>query len=185
MRARHLRRTVALAAVTALGATGFATVGASAADRQDDEGDVATLTMAVDGKALVFEGPTRVEAGADLRIVNETDPRKIGPHTFSLVEKDLRPNSEDEAKDCFKFKLEVCVDIAKAHKVDFRKETIGKPDVEVGKKGWDASFGKKGDTWFTFEEDEETERKITAKAGSKLFYLCVIHPEMQGKLKVK
>ena len=75
------------------------------------------------------------------------------------------PKAKEEMKDCFKFKSEVCLDVAKAHKVDFKKESVGKPDVDHGKKGWDSAFGTKGDTWFTFEEAEETERKVSAEAG--------------------
>ena len=185
MRAGHLRRIGVLAAVTAIGATGFATVGASASDKRAEEnGTAATLTIVSDGKNLLFEGPRKVSSGSKLSIINTTDPKKVGPHTFSLFEKELVPKSKDEIKDCFKFKSEVCLDVAKAHKVDFKKEKIGKANVDVGKKGWDSAFGKKGDTWFTFEEDEETEREVTAKSGTTLFYVCVIHPFMQGKIKV-
>ena len=160
-------------------------VGASASDeRAAGEGTAATITIVSDGKDLLFQGPRKVSSGSKLSVINATDPKKVGPHTFSLFEKELVPKGKEEIKDCFKFKSEVCLDVAKAHKVDFKKESVGKPDVDHGKKGWDSAFGSKGDTWFTFEETEEVERKVSAKPGERLFYVCVIHPDMQGKLKV-
>jgi hypothetical protein len=57
--------------------------------------------------------------------------------------------------------------------------------VDVAAKGWDASFGKEGDTWYTETEGEDTARKVSAEPGSKLYYLCVVHPFMQGKINVK
>ena len=185
MRAGHLRRAGALVAMTAVGATGFASVGASASDEKAAEkGTVATITIASEGKDLLFKGPRKINSGSKLKIVNETDPRMHGPHTFSLFEKKLVPKDKQEIKDCFKFEAEVCVDVAKAHKVNFKKETVGKVSVDVGKRGWDTAFGKKGDSWVALGEGDATKRKVTAKAGTTLSYVCVIHPFMQGKIKV-
>lgn len=175
--------TLAAAALCA-GAIGATAVGASAssANKQDD---VATITMELKGKSVFFDGPSSIESGEDLAIVNNTNPKQIGPHTFTLVEKSELPKSKQEMKDCAKFKTEFCVRILEAHKVNLKKGTIGKPSVDVGKTGWDKSFGKKGDSWVAEAEGEEEDRVVSAKSGTKLFYFCLVHPEMQGKLKVK
>lgn len=184
MRVTHLRRIGALAAVSAVGIGAVTSVGASAAGKQTDEPTAATITMVSNGKNLEFQGPRTVSAGAKLQIVNATDPSKVGPHTFTLVDKDLVPKSKQDIKDCFKLKLEVCTDVLNAHKVNIKTEKIGKPVVDVGAKGWDTSFGKKGDTWFSLEEGETHDRQVTAKPGDTLYYFCAIHPFMQGKIKV-
>ncbi len=149
----------------------------------------ATATIDMKGKTdrgLKFKGPEKVERGDKLEIVNSTDPRKVGPHTFTLLEKNLIPKNETEGEACFG-PDGICGQIFEAHEIDEESETVGKPDIDVGKKGWDVEFaeGKTGDSWFTFAEDETTKRKIKAKAGTRLGYFCVIHPWMAGSIKVK
>lgn len=135
-----------------------------------------------------FDAPETVLAGQDLQIVNKTDPNLIGPHSFSLVEKPALPNNRDEIKKCERLKL-VCKDIANAHEVEFPPNgppTIGKYNVENGLEGWDATFDGgqvDGDSWFTETEDETTSRAVTAGPGN-LWFMCVVHPHMQDKVKV-
>jgi plastocyanin len=63
---------------------------------------------------------------------------------------------------------------------------IHKPKVDVGKTGWDKSFGKTGDSWFTGEKRKGTKntRKVSAAVGTTLYFMCAVHPGMQGKIKV-
>jgi hypothetical protein len=170
--------------VIALGATGLVATGATADSNDRAAKEKAVITMAVDGKDFIFEGPKSVESGAKLEIVNDTKPKKVGPHTFSLVKKNTLPETKQDGKNCEQFKG-ICGKVAAAHEVNPETFEIGAPDVDVAKKGWDASFGKEGDTWYTETEGEETSRKVSAEAGTKLYYLCVVHPFMQGKIKVK
>jgi hypothetical protein len=137
-------------------------------------------------KALKFAGATEVERGQKLKIVNKTSPKKVGPHTFTLLESNLVPKNEKQGEKCFG-PGGICQEIFAAHEIDEESETIGKPDIDVAKKGWDFMFdeGVTGDSWFTFEEDEKTSRRVKADSNSKLSYFCVIHPWMVGELKVK
>jgi hypothetical protein len=131
-----------------------------------------------------FDAPETVIAGADLQIVNKTNADKIGPHTFSLVEKDQLPKTVQEMKRCAKFRG-VCKDIFNEHEVDPVTFDVGVPNVENGAEGWDAHFDGEngGDTWYTGEEGDTTSRQVTAESN-KIFFLCIVHPEMQGKSKV-
>ncbi len=185
MHRSRLRRAGALVAAAAcVGAIGATAVGASASgDKQGD--DVATITMELKGKKSSSPVPTSIDSGAELDIVNNTNPRDIGPHTFTLVEKSELPKTKDEMKACAKFKDEFCTGIVEDHNVDLKTGDVGKPSLDAGKKGWDTSYGKKGDSWVALEEGDSQDRVVSAKAGTKLFYLCLVHPEMQGKLKVK
>jgi len=183
MNAGHLRRAGALGAVLALGSLGLAGTAAQA-DQDGARAEGAKISMELEGKEVFFKGPNSVDAGTELEIVNNTDPAEIGPHSFTLVDKDLLPEFSKKAfKECFK--EGVCASVFKAHKVDVEKETVGKKLVRAGKEGWDSSFGKRGDSWFALKQDQTFSQKVSAKAGSKLYYFCVVHPEMQGKLKVK
>lgn len=186
MSSTHLRRALGLALVAAVGAAAVVSAATSASADPTSAGKAkpATITAFLKGNEMGFKGPGKVKSGADLRIVSTTDPEKVGPHTFTLVKKRDLPETNKEMKDCEKLKSDLCKDIAKAHKANPENGTVKKPDVDVGKKGWDRSFGKKGDTWFVAQKGESTERRVTAKPGTTLHYFCVIHPFMQGKIKV-
>jgi hypothetical protein len=45
-------------------------------------------------------------------IVDKTNPKKVGPHTFSLVKKGLRPETTNEIKNCFRGPHRICYKVA-------------------------------------------------------------------------
>ncbi len=170
--------------VAALAAAGAVIAGGTVATANVDKGLVSTIKIKGNNQPR-FDAPETVTAGADLQILNKTDPQKIGPHSFSLVEKQALPRGRDELRRCGRLKG-VCKDIVVAHEVDLQTFEVGEPDVERGLEGWDAVFdggSQEGDTWFTEAQNETTSRQVTAGAGN-LWFMCVIHANMQGKVKV-
>jgi plastocyanin len=137
----------------------------------------------VDGK-LRFVAPKTVTQGDTLKIVNSTDPKKVGPHTFSLVKKGVLPKTGPARKACFSPK-HICLSIAMWHKFNPKTEKIGLNPVEVGPAGWSTAGdnAKKGDSWFTEKKGETFEQQVTAEPGD-LYYICAVHAWMQGKVKV-
>jgi plastocyanin len=178
-----LRGSAALAALTT--ATVIA-VGGPASASSPTKAGATVITMEQDGKELYFEGPATVEAGATLKIKNKTNPRKIGPHTFSLVREADLPVTEEEIKECAKKFVKICGAIIEWHKVDLQTGEIGENPVEVGKEGWDTkgSLKRKGDSWVSEGKGESFAREVTAPEGKTLQYFCAVHPEMQGEIKV-
>lgn len=174
-------------AVTAVAVAGTAAVVAPTSQAQyNNPPSPVTIKMKAKGKKFRFVGPSKVEKGAKITFVNKDDARKTGPHTATVIDRDLVPKGKAELKACENLEG-VCGDIAKAHKVEFAKggpPTIGKPDVDVGKKGWDKAFGKKGDTWYTETKNAKETRKLVAK-GSSITFFCVVHPTMVKTLKIK
>ena len=154
MRGTTRRRAIAAGAVAAvaLGATGIASMSASASDGDSAaKGKTAKIKMRADCQE---EGPLlqRSEAGrsgTELKIVNKTDPNKVGPHTFTLIKQNRLPDTSKEVKACENLELAVCVNAFKAHEVEPDDVRGGQAQVDVGRKGWDKSFGKTGDSWFT------------------------------------
>jgi hypothetical protein len=147
---------------------------------------VTTIEIKLEGKKMGFFGPSTVHEGEELRIVNDTKPSQVGPHTFSLVEKGLLPKTAKARKSCFT-PGHICLSIAEWHKFNPKTEKVGKPDVEAGPLGWSTpgSLKKVGDSWFSGEKPGgETDRKVTAKAGTTLYFMCAVHPWMQGSIKV-
>ena len=90
-----LRLAGAVGAVGALTVAGAGAGGAAAS--APDKAGATVITMERDGKTLFFDYPETVVAGTDLKIKNKTNPRQVGPHTFSLVrESDIPTNRKDD-----------------------------------------------------------------------------------------
>lgn len=145
-----------------------------------------TVSMRFDKLGPRFTGSTKVTAGQSLRIRNLSDPKKIGPHTFTLVAANALPRSPKAMKTCFT-PGKLCMTAAIAHEFDEKTEKVNRPLVEAGLPGWDRRFSRKvkqGDSWYSETKGEEFQQVVSAKPGTVLRYLCVVHPEMQGKIKV-
>jgi plastocyanin len=96
------------------------------------------------------------------------------PHTITLATKAQLPHSfESCRKPC---------QIASGHLVDPNNPDSGikQPVLEAGKPGLD----KVGDS-LVLAPKGTVSAKISAKAGSTLYYVCAIHPWMQGRINVK
>jgi hypothetical protein len=176
---------------TALGA--FAVVGlggsASATSSSAKATDTAKITAEFDrkNKDLFFEGPATVAAGADLKIINNTNPRAVGPHTFSLVRKKDLPTSKNQIKACGKKLKGICGAIVRWHDVNLDTGEVGENPVEVGKNGWDqkGSEKRKGDSVVLDRgRGQKFKAPVTAPVGKTLYYICAVHPFMQGKIEV-
>ncbi|MGC1164568.1 MAG: hypothetical protein WA862_00525 [Solirubrobacterales bacterium] len=145
-----------------------------------------TITMNVEKGDLGFVAPATVHQGDELKVINETNPKKVGPHTFSLVTQATLPKTLKAAKSCFTPK-HICMSIAKWHGFSPKTEKITINPVKAGPEGWSTmgNNSKKGDSWFTGEKKEGTSvtEQVTAQPGT-LYFICAIHPEMQGKTTV-
>jgi len=185
-KARTLRLTCAAAALAALGVIGFG--GSASATKAPAKTDVTTITMEFNraDRDIFFDGPRTVAAGDQLKIKNNTNPRAVGPHTFSLVREADLPRTNEQIKACAKKFTRICGAIAKWHELDFETGQVHENPVDVGKQGWDqkGSLKRKGDSWFTQTKGERFQRKVTAPAGKSLSFICAVHPAMQGKINV-
>lgn len=175
--------------VVATALTMFAVFGAGlAAAATTPTGVTDTITMQdVKGK-LKFVAPEVVHPGDQLNIVNETDPKKVGPHTFSLVTKGSLPKTPKARKSCFTPK-HICLSISIWHGFDPKTEKISIDPAKAGPPGWSTlgSTSKKGDSWFTEKKDESFAQEVTADPATTptIYFLCAVHPWMQGSVKVQ
>jgi plastocyanin len=139
--------------------------------------------------ALKFVAPESVHVGDELDIVNETNPKKVGPHTFSLVTKGSLPKTPNARRNCFTPK-HICLSISQWHGFDPKTEKITVNPAKAGPAGWSTlgSTTKKGDSWFTGEKKAGTSfsQQVTADPATTgtLYFICAIHPWMQGSVKV-
>lgn len=181
--ARTLRVVGALAALGALTVVG---AGGAASASPSAKAGATVIKMERDGKTLFFTAPPTVAAGTDLKIKNKTNPRQVGPHTFSLVhEKDI-PTEPERIKKCSKKLKGICGAIVLWHDVDLQTGVVGENPVDVGKQGWDkeGSLKHKGDSWVSERKDQGFVREVTAEPGKVLHFICGVHAEMQGEITV-
>lgn len=134
---------------------------------------------------LKFEAPGTVTQGDELEIVNETNPKQVGPHTFSLVTKGSQPKTGPARQNCFTPK-HICLSIAKWHGFNPKTEKISVNPAKAGNAGWSTmgSPSKKGDSWFTGEKPGTSISQIVSANTGTLYFMCAIHPWMQGKINV-
>jgi len=133
---------------------------------------------------LQFVAPPTVTQGDDLEIVNDTNPKQVGPHTFSLVTKGSLPKTGPARKGCFTPK-HICLSIAQWHGFNPKTEQITVNPAKAGPAGWSTmgSPSKKGDSWFT-EKKADSLTQLVSSEPQTLYFMCAIHPWMQGKVQV-
>ncbi len=177
---------MAVAAVIALIAVGPGL--ASGATESATDSTVSTVYMKDVKGNLRFVAPKTVTAGEDLRVVNQTDPQRVGPHTFSLVTKSSLPKTAKARQLCFA-KGHICKAIASWHGSN-GNSPIDKNPVKVGGVGWDTpgSVSEKGDSWFTGSKPGTSiVQQLTADTSAgptKIYFLCAVHSFMQGSTDV-
>lgn len=176
-----------LAGAVATGLMAAASSGSSAstAARAQAAAAASTISIRTTTTTLSFTGPSTVRAGQPLRIRNLSDPQHHGGHTFTLVAPTLLPRTKAAQEQCYT-PGRICMTAATAHKADAE----GKPSlalVRAGRPGWDKPFSRTartGDSWYSEKQGESIQQAVRAKAGTTLSYMCVLHPELQGKIRV-
>lgn len=170
----------------AVSATALVLVAPGLAAAATPTGTTDVISMDLTKGNLKFTGPSSVTVGDQLEIVNKTNPKQVGPHTFSLVTKGSLPKTPKARKGCFAPK-HICLSVATWHGFNPKTEQITKNPAKAGPAGWSTmgSTTKKGDSWFSGEKKGgHFAQEVTAEAGTTLYYLCAVHPWMQGKVDV-
>jgi hypothetical protein len=101
------------------------------------------------------------------------------------VTKGSLPKTPKARQVCFTPK-HICMAIAKWHGVKGNGPVKVNP-AEAGLPGWDTmgSVTKKGDSWFTGEKPGTSfAQPVSAAAGTTIYFMCAIHPWMQGSIEV-
>lgn len=122
-----------------------------------------------------------VPSGGTLHIVNQAADE--GPHTFTVVLKKDAPRTGLQVVNC-----KICLVLAKAHGADPNSNAPPKfPFLENGVgQATPPSVDKAGDSGVTGKgkKGESIDLTVTAPAGTKLHFMCLIHPWMQADLVV-
>jgi hypothetical protein len=193
LKQRLSRRSTVRAAVLALAvaALAVAAFGPSLATGKGTGPGPTPNTVYIEGsrtEPLKFVAPETITNGEKLTIINKTNPKKVGPHTFSLVVPSLRPDTAKERKTCFPKGM--CGTIGKWHGVTGPHSPVTKNPAKAGKPGWstEGTKSKPGDSWFSGEKPGgEITQKVnvdTSDGATTIHFMCAIHPWMQGEITV-
>ncbi|MBS1678128.1 MAG: hypothetical protein JST08_12165 [Actinobacteria bacterium] len=148
-------------------------------------GNVVTIAVEEVAGKLQFVGPETVTEGDELEIVDKTNPQKVGPVTFSLVRRGYLPKTKRAQAFCFT-PGHICWAIAEWQGVHGEGVPTVNP-AEAGAPGWDTMGTKAiaGDSWFSgTERGGRFGQEVTAKAGTRLWFMDAIHPWVRGTIKV-
>lgn len=123
----------------------------------------------------------KVKSGGTIHIVNVA--ANEGPHTFTVIQKKDAPKTGLQVMNC-----RICNQLAKAHganpnsnappKFQYLENGVGQNTPSKVDKPGDSGLtgqGKKG---------ESINLTVTAPAGTKLYFICLVHPWMQAELDV-
>jgi plastocyanin len=124
---------------------------------------------------------TTVTTGQRIRFV-DADQDNDEPHTVTIVDKADLPTSFAEGDACFA-ETAPCGQALAAHDPDGDQQPPFNLVVNKGKPGLDSAgdsllFG--GDL-----DNQSISARVTAAPGTTLYYLCALHPFMQGKITVR
>ena len=166
-----MKKIAVIAAAVALYATTAASVGSAqqAGNTIRTIGRNSFIRNALIQSTLRFS-PDRitVASGGTIRFVDRDRPKE--PHTLSIIGRKSRPKGVGEVFNCKPCR------VAGAH---FKGG--GKPKIHVneGRPG----LNRTGDS-ILLRPGKSESATVTAPAGKTLYYLCAIHPWMQGQIRV-
>jgi hypothetical protein len=120
-----------------------------------------------------------VRKGATVKLTRK-DLSAGEPHSLSFVKKSQLPKTNKAIDNC-QNPGHICFKIGVAHQFDPQTGNVAKPVVDVNKPGVDGP----GDSFYIAPKDKGLSFKVTAKKGRTLYYVCAIHPWMQGSIKVR
>jgi plastocyanin len=175
---RHTRPLLVVATVLLLGAGLAGTAGAHGNGRHgetvetDGENGV-RINHEIFSKLHFDNDHARVDSGDEITFVHADDT--VEPHTATIVDPADLPQTFDEVFSCGSPGT-VCEAAFIAH---------GDPPApQVEAPGSQPGLDAPGDSLF-FEDDQSITATVSAPPGTTLYYLCAIHPWMQGSIKVR
>jgi hypothetical protein len=120
-------------------------------------------------------GVSVVSHNGKLVITNKTKE----DHTFSLVPRSQVPSTIKEANACYG-RNGACNAILDSHGFNDNDPSNDRLKVNKGKPGFDRSGDSVG-----LRRGKTVVEKISAPAGRNLYFMCVFHPQMQGRVGVR
>jgi plastocyanin len=124
-------------------------------------------------RTLYFSpGAARVRSGGTLTL--KYADKSDESHTVTIFKKRNLPKSFDD-------RCRLCRKVIRDHQdPDDPDAPPAKPLIDVGREGLD----REGDSLYQ-QPKETVSATVSARRGAKLYYLCALHPWMQGSVTVR
>jgi hypothetical protein len=176
-----------LAGITALGLVGGGSAVAMAATSAPNHTTINAVTSFTAKINRYIQVGTRwqkdvynVKSGGTITIVNLG--ASDGPHTFSVVKKSDLPTTDKQINNC-----KICRTLGQAHGAN--PQSQAPPTFLFLENGTGThtapNVDQPGDSAFIAPvQKAKVTLRVTAKAGTTLYFMCIIHPWMQAKLVV-
>jgi hypothetical protein len=123
-----------------------------------------------------------VKSGGTVHVVNGDGSE--GPHTFTVLKKKDVPKTARTLFNC-----RVCNELTRAHGADPNSEAPPRFNFLENGVGQNTppNLDRPGDSGVTGQgrKGESIDFHVTARAGTTLYFICLIHPWMQAKLQVQ
>jgi hypothetical protein len=124
----------------------------------------------------------QVKSGGTVKVVNKAGNE--GPHSLSVVAKKDLPRTPAQLLG----RCKICEQLGEAHGAEPNRDAPPKFDFLENGVGQDTppKLDQAGDSALLGEnKGDSVTLDVTAKKGTTLYFMCLIHPWMQGKLQVK
>ena len=123
-----------------------------------------------------------IKTGGAITFINTAADE--GPHTVSIVKKKDLPTKGSQIQNCA-----ICNKLGQAHGADPNSDAPPKFQYLENGVGQDTApnVDRPGDSGVTGQgqKGEKITFPVTAKKGSTLYFMCIIHPWMQATVHVK
>jgi hypothetical protein len=182
------RRRIAAGVVGLCAAIGVSSVALAAGSAPSKVTVTETQTLKVVPNRYIQDGLRwkkdvyTIKSGGTLKVVNTAASE--GPHTFTVVKQSDLPKTAAQINNC-----KICNKLGQAHGADPNSNAPPKFQFLENGVGQSTSpnVDRPGDSGVTGEgkKGESITMKVTAKSGTTLYFMCLIHPWMQGKLVVR
>jgi plastocyanin len=150
-----------------------------------DKGQTYVINKSVTDKMYFSPGSSSVKSGAMLTFTYDGKPEDE-PHTLSVVAHRDLPMTNAQINACSDNRSRVCNAIAAGHLKNPNAEPTSAKDiahwiVDKGQTGLDGP----GDSLLIWGAAHRSiSIRVTAPAGTTLYFFCAVHPWMHGKLVV-
>jgi hypothetical protein len=185
--ASRLRLVAASAALVAVSVAGVTSAASAAGPSKHGAAAVKTFKFTGNKRTLDLVGPKTIRQGQTLRIVNDTKPAVVGPHTFTLGKASEFPKTKQQQKRCANLKTPFCEAVAfEWHLLDPNTFEVGQILRDENAVGWDTPGDRDtiGDSWVTEKRNDKFSAPVSSGPRT-LHYICIVHPFLKGKIEVK
>ena len=181
-RAMSLRAGIAIA----VGLTASIAIAPTLASGAEELGSANTVYIKAGKGGLRFVAPKTIVSGESLEVLNTTNPKQVGPHTFSLVRKGYVPKNAKRAQSSASRRNTSASRSPTGTGSKARDRRPSQPGRSRPRRlGHDGHPDQEGRLLVHRPEAEGlVHAGVSAAPGTTIYFVCAVHPWMHGSIEV-